>query len=520
MSASPTSSARAATLLDADPASVARSARATPRAIGARPLLPVLSVEPGPWEPPAPRRLGPGTIALAVLDGLLLGADGGGAVGPGDGSRPGRRRRWTACTPRAAGRDRRAFTEALRAVAGASAARRSRRRTPAAITLAGRGRSRSALLELLWRVALRWGTSRGRRRRAAAERSTRRALSLLLGAPSRRRRRRRAACASDGVGATRDGATGSRPARPRARAAAPRRAAGAGRRAVRARAAGVRPTASRSFDLDSSSGAGATRARGGSVRLGVSGRRGSARRARTPRAPAVPGPSGQITTSRPSSARCPLTSALSPVESMKPTSVRSTQTSAAPEPGVEASLSPSAVARSISPLDGDHRPTAVDRRLDLEAPSHIAAVRPVRHARRRAHGQSSDGRPADPVQCAPRRLALPLRGAAGRRNLRRTVGGSRAGSASGLRRSSHRRGSACPTNSFPSPSVATSQHATAPPACAPRRARHEHRAGARAALSERTPRRRAPARGRPARARVHGLDRADAACALVARRRA
>ena len=41
------------------------------------------------------------------------------------------------------------------------------------------------------------------------------------------------------------------------------------------------------------------------------------------------GPSGQMTTKRPGSARWPTTSALSPVESMKPTSLRSTQTSAA-----------------------------------------------------------------------------------------------------------------------------------------------------------------------------------------------
>ena len=53
------------------PASVARSGTATRRRSAAV-RSPVLSVEPGPWEPPEAASLGPGTIALVVLDGLFV----------------------------------------------------------------------------------------------------------------------------------------------------------------------------------------------------------------------------------------------------------------------------------------------------------------------------------------------------------------------------------------------------------------------------------------------------------------
>jgi hypothetical protein len=73
MSATPGVTDTAASLLEADPTLMrALGARALAQ-LGNQRILPVLAVPPGPWEPPERGALGPGTVALVVLDGLLVG---------------------------------------------------------------------------------------------------------------------------------------------------------------------------------------------------------------------------------------------------------------------------------------------------------------------------------------------------------------------------------------------------------------------------------------------------------------
>ena len=112
MSAVPGLADRAASLLEADPWLGRMLGRRDAAAVGHRAILPVLSVEDGPWAPPEPASLGTGTVALAVLDGLLVTADRE-LTGPGDVIEPWGAP-WIACTPVRLAVIGRSYLEALR----------------------------------------------------------------------------------------------------------------------------------------------------------------------------------------------------------------------------------------------------------------------------------------------------------------------------------------------------------------------------------------------------------------------
>ncbi len=86
-----------ASLLDADPGLMRVIGRRTAAGFVHRRVLPVLSVVPGSWTPPAAARCGPETFALAVLDGLLT-TEHRALKGPGDMIAPWGSD-WVACTP-------------------------------------------------------------------------------------------------------------------------------------------------------------------------------------------------------------------------------------------------------------------------------------------------------------------------------------------------------------------------------------------------------------------------------------
>jgi hypothetical protein len=141
-----------ATLLEADPGLGRIVGVREAAAIGHRPVLPVLTVDPGPWTPPERADLGPSTVALSVLEGLLT--DGATVLGPGDGLEPwDTGARWTACTPLRLAVIGRAYAEALDRWPAAA----DRRRAGSGARVPSGGAVEDRLLELLWRIALRWG---------------------------------------------------------------------------------------------------------------------------------------------------------------------------------------------------------------------------------------------------------------------------------------------------------------------------------------------------------------------------
>lgn len=143
----------AASVLEADPRLSRPLALRGADAVGRAALLPVLAVAAGEWTPPQREALGPGTVGLVVLDGLL--SDGAALLGPGDVLEPwGARRR--VGTPARLAVLGAAFAAALESwpdVAALSALpRRQVLRLPAACGEA----LQELVLGLLWRIAARW----------------------------------------------------------------------------------------------------------------------------------------------------------------------------------------------------------------------------------------------------------------------------------------------------------------------------------------------------------------------------
>jgi hypothetical protein len=151
-------SERSASLQDADPRLGAALAAGGASALAHAPLLPVLRLEAGAWQPPSPVALGPQTARLVVLTGWLR-RTGGEIFGPGDALEPWDEAGggWHVCTGARLAVIGAAFAaglEAARDVAGAGA-------TPRARTLrlaqpCGEGGD-ERLLALLWSLAARWG---------------------------------------------------------------------------------------------------------------------------------------------------------------------------------------------------------------------------------------------------------------------------------------------------------------------------------------------------------------------------
>jgi hypothetical protein len=167
-----------------------------------RRVLPVLSVAPGSWAPPAAARCGPDTFALAVLDGLLM-TESRALKGPGDMIAPWGSD-WVACTPVRLAVIGRAFLEPL-ARWPAIQERVGSRLTPSPSTASADTRTLDErVVALLWKIALRWGSVR-EAGIALPQTLDARALSLLLEV-----REVEVALALDalrdrGVGAARDG---------------------------------------------------------------------------------------------------------------------------------------------------------------------------------------------------------------------------------------------------------------------------------------------------------------------------
>ena len=212
------------------------------RASAHRPILPVLSRGArAAGCRPLPARSGPGTIALAVLDGLLVTRARSRWTGRGDVIAPWGSA-WVACTPVRLAVIGRAYLDALRPWPAMPQRVRSRRHAAPSGAHRRRRDARGATARRCCGGSLCAGASvRGagialpRARRARAEPDARASRRCELARRSRR-------CATTALGATRDGALWlpGRP-RPRSRATrAPRRAADARRRPARARASGVR----------------------------------------------------------------------------------------------------------------------------------------------------------------------------------------------------------------------------------------------------------------------------------------
>ena len=154
MAAVPERDDGAATLIEADPSLGSLLTMREIAAIGHGPILPVLAVRVGAWTPPARAELGAGTVALAVLDGVLT--DATQVLGPGDAVEPWDAGVWTACTPVRLAIIGDAYAVALRAWPAATARLRLRSNSGTAVPASG-GPAQERLLELLWRVALRYG---------------------------------------------------------------------------------------------------------------------------------------------------------------------------------------------------------------------------------------------------------------------------------------------------------------------------------------------------------------------------
>lgn len=203
MSGTPDLAPGAASLLEAEPRLGRAVGRRKAAAIGGRPILPVLSVMPGPWNPPAASQLGAGTIALAVLDGLLTG-EGAPVLGPGDMIAPWGSA-WVVATPVRLAVIGSAYLEPLRPWPGALERVRARAVAPKAIHGPPTGTLEERLAALLWWVALRWGTIQGAGVTLPPSVDLR-AVSLLLDAEETPTALALAALRDDGVGTTRGGA--------------------------------------------------------------------------------------------------------------------------------------------------------------------------------------------------------------------------------------------------------------------------------------------------------------------------
>jgi hypothetical protein len=151
----------AATLLDADPGlSFALGPRMAPE-VARNPVLPVLAVPAGPWTPPERAALGAGTVALAVVDGLLTSDAGLAVIGPGDVIEPWDGGDWRVCAPARLAVIGVRFMEAVRPWPGAAARLLARVRGRAMGTHPPAGDAHERLLALLWAIAARWGTLDG-----------------------------------------------------------------------------------------------------------------------------------------------------------------------------------------------------------------------------------------------------------------------------------------------------------------------------------------------------------------------
>lgn len=151
----------AASLLDVDPALPRVIGWRAATELGQEPILPVLSVPSGPWLPPDRDALGDATLALVVLDGLLVADTAPDRVlGPGDVVFPWDPAvRWTACTPLRLAVLGTRFSVAL--AAWPAAAARLLARASAGSAPAAQGAAAERVLALLWRIAARWGTTHG-----------------------------------------------------------------------------------------------------------------------------------------------------------------------------------------------------------------------------------------------------------------------------------------------------------------------------------------------------------------------
>jgi len=151
----------AASLLEVDPALARVIGWRAAAELGREPILPVLSVPAGPWLPPDREALDDETVALVVLDGLLVGdVARDDVLGPGDVIVPwDPDAQWRACTPLRLAVLGTRFSIALQAWPEAAA--RILTRAPARSAPAARGTVQERLLVLLWRIAARWGTTHG-----------------------------------------------------------------------------------------------------------------------------------------------------------------------------------------------------------------------------------------------------------------------------------------------------------------------------------------------------------------------
>jgi hypothetical protein len=161
MSATPGVINAAATLFDADPA-LARSLGPEMAAeVAHDPILPVLTVFPGTWIPPERAALGPGTLALAVLDGLLTSHAGGPVIGPEDVIEPWGGGDWRVCAPARLAVIGVRFMEAVRPWPGAAARLLARAHARRVSDHPPAGDVNERVLALLWAIAARWGTLDG-----------------------------------------------------------------------------------------------------------------------------------------------------------------------------------------------------------------------------------------------------------------------------------------------------------------------------------------------------------------------
>ncbi len=189
-------------MLDVDPGLMRVIGRRAAAGFVRRRILPVLSVAPGSWAPPAAARCGPDTFALAVLDGLLM-TQSRAVKGPGDMIAPGGSD-WVAGTPVRLAVIGRAYLEPL-ARWPAIQERVGSRLTPSPSRASADTRTLDErAVALLWKIALRWGSVREAGIALPRILDTR-ALSLLLDVSEVEVALALDALRDRGVGATRDG---------------------------------------------------------------------------------------------------------------------------------------------------------------------------------------------------------------------------------------------------------------------------------------------------------------------------
>ena len=162
MNAPPRVLDHAASLLETDPTLAHTLGPKAAAELGHEPILPVLAVASGPWEPPARQALGGGTVALVVLDGLLVAAASPPAlIGPEDVLEPwDTADGWIACTSLRLALIGTCFMEALQGWPSTVAHLLARARARPATARAG-GTVDDRVLALLWRIGGRWGTPAG-----------------------------------------------------------------------------------------------------------------------------------------------------------------------------------------------------------------------------------------------------------------------------------------------------------------------------------------------------------------------